>query len=363
MEEVRHLYMPDGKVNPEIADRKIIIWGCGDRGKGLLKHFSDIGGEIECFCDTNYDGLGGSFCGKQVIAPESLAEYIGRNIVVTFTFWPQILHYIPSDKDVCMYANYPYWTNSGDRCVLCGSTRTVSCEARFVEFLDDRMFNMNPPVTRWVHCEDCEFSFSSYRPDDEEMSRFYMDYRGEGYNRQRMKYEPDYSDEAMFGEESIRYRRSLTSNFIGSAIGSAGSYRNVLDYGGDKGQFIPELFEDTSRYVYDISGKETVSGVKRLESLEEAASHDWDIIMNCCTLEHVSYPDEILDTIVSMMGRDTLFYLELPCECYGMNVSVHEHINEFTHQTLKTIGDRFSLEILEIGDIGTFGIAALYRKR
>lgn len=46
-----------------------------------------------------------------------------------------------------------------------------------------------------------------------------------------------------------------------------GQIKNVLDYGGDKGQYIPDQLSDANKYVYDISGNQTIPNVMLLRTL------------------------------------------------------------------------------------------------
>jgi len=360
--EVEHLYIDrNGTLNPDIFDEKVIIYGCKNAGKYLYDRIQKAGGQVEAFVDRRaeeYEKTG--FCGIKVIPPFKLNSYKTYSVIISFVFWPQIIEDIADDMKV--YADYPFWEKSGSRCILCGSSETVSVGSGFVPFLQERMFLGNAPRTDWVHCRNCEVSFSSYRPTEEEFGRLYSGYRGEEYSKQRKIYEPWYDNELLFGEESTDKRRRDAFAFCRDIIDHVP--KMILDYGGDRGQYIPKEWDYSERYVYEVSGNAPIDGVKAIDNLENAMQFDWDLIMNCHVLEHVSDPGEIIDNIRSLMNDHTLFYLELPCEFATGNMSVHEHINGFTKRTLQMIGEKYDLDVLKCGNLDCGGgIAAIYKKR
>jgi hypothetical protein len=95
--------------------------------------------------------------------------------------------------------------------------------------------------------------------------------------------------------------------FIGER---AKSIKTVLDYGGDRGQFIPEDL-GTERYVYEISDAKAVEGVERLTSV---AGRHFDFIMLTHVLEHCSEPRDMLALLKPLAHENTLFYFEVPFE-------------------------------------------------
>lgn len=81
-------------------------------------------------------------------------------------------------------------------CPLCGNTKCVSHWASVSRFLREKMFeNQGPKGCRLQHCKDCDFYFFNLRPDDAEMQRFYQGYRGIEYQRQRERFEANYTEE------------------------------------------------------------------------------------------------------------------------------------------------------------------------
>jgi hypothetical protein len=84
----------------------------------------------------------------------------------------------------------------------------------------------------------------------------------------------------------------------------------VLDYGGDRGQFIPENL-GTARYVFEMSDARPVEGVTRLTSTE---GMQFDFVMMSGVLEHCSEPREILQALRLLGHEKTLFCIQVPYE-------------------------------------------------
>lgn len=84
----------------------------------------------------------------------------------------------------------------------------------------------------------------------------------------------------------------------------------MLDYGGDRGQFIPENL-GTARFVYELSDAKPVEGVVRLTSME---GRQFDFVMMAHVLEHCSAPRQMLQDLKPLGNEGTLFYFEVPFE-------------------------------------------------
>ena len=141
-----------------------------------------------------------------------------------------------------------------NKCILCGNIHLKKQQAHFVPFLTERMFQGNTPHTALLYCPQCDFYYSEYRPTDKEMARLYTNYRDYTYQRQRQKYESYYTPEVNEGLTSTKeiIRRTSHLSEILNIYTDTTSMKTILDFGGDKGQFIPHEFR-AKKYVYDIS--------------------------------------------------------------------------------------------------------------
>jgi hypothetical protein len=84
----------------------------------------------------------------------------------------------------------------------------------------------------------------------------------------------------------------------------------VLDYGGDRGQFIPDGL-GSERFVHEISDVTAVEGVTRIPSVE---GRQFDFVMLAHVLEHCSAPRDVLRGLKSLGHSKTAFYFEVPYE-------------------------------------------------
>lgn len=201
-------------------------------------------------------------------------------------------------------------------CPICGNMNCYSHWACVSRFLKERMFdNRAPKGFRLLRCEHCDFYFFNIRPEDAEMQRFYSEYRGEEYQRQREKWEPKYTAEfnAALGAHPLEVANRiaimesvLTRNGISYGV-------DVLDFGGNEGRLIPEKITG-AKYCYDLSGNVTVPGVRKI-TCRELKAFSYGLIMLQHVLEHVSYPVKFLrENIAPLMKEGSYLYIELPCE-------------------------------------------------
>ena len=92
----------------------------------------------------------------------------------------------------------------------------------------------------------------------------------------------------------------------------------VLDYGGDRGQFIPESL-GKEKYIFEISDALPVEGVTRIASEAVLRRHPLDFIMVCHVLEHCSDQCATLRTFKELgHGTESLYYIEVPYERFDL---------------------------------------------
>ena len=156
--------------------------------------------------------------------------------------------------------------------------------------------------------------------------------------------------------------------------------KTVLDFGGDKGQFIPEELK-ASKYVYDISCKETVNGVVPIRELKDCYANlpsGYDLIICANVLEHLADPFETARILKSLLSKNGYLQVEVPFDSpfyktledyipYLFNKYFkltdlvkeffkrknakycleHEHINFYTVSAMKALLDRSGFEIIQ----------------
>lgn len=271
-----------------------------------------------------------------------------------------------------------------EACIICGSD-VLKYKAKFAPFLEERMFGNQHVDTDMFYCPNCNFYYSSYRPSDLEMEKLYKGYRDEHYQKQREKHEPTYTEEFNKNIGFCKNINIMRNNFLKRKIKpfiQPNRITNLLDFGGDRGQHISELYKNTTNhYVYDVSKLEPVDGVTAIGNYDELKSIKWDLITCMHVLEHVSSPLEVVEDIINLMPVGCYLYLELPDElsyfqdfCWNGGVGeyvFHEHINAFSLETVHEIFNRsdFITIFADLCDIDykeTFGkcrvISCLFQK-
>jgi predicted nucleic-acid-binding Zn-ribbon protein len=266
-------------------------------------------------------------------------------------------------------------------CIICGSTDLIKKSAFFVPFLTKRMFNGKKKKNQLYTCKNCGFSYSSYRPTDEEMAQYYQNYRGTEYQRQREETEPSYTKEFnyMLGYNKVEEenRKKNLYNLLIKNMSNISALKNILDYGGDEGQFIPDELSFAKRFVYEVSGVKPLEGIYNI-SEEDLYTQHWDLIMCCHVLEHMPNPMDTINILKNLMHKNTYIYIELPYEDYFEEekykltlaeiikrpkstlkkllkkekfnyVPIHEHINFFREKTLMNVFNDKQYQILDIG--------------
>ena len=167
-------------------------------------------------------------------------------------------------------------------------------------------------ASKLIYCKNCKGAFFSYAYSKNQMHLIYNDYRGLNYIKIRNKWEKWYTTEyndAHTGEQFIEKRKKVILDFISSSI-KIKDINTLVDVGGDRGQFIPEINSLKNRYVLDFSNQLLTTGVQRLNDLSQVK--DIDLIIYAHVLEHVSEP--ILE-LNQLLNSSKHVYVEVP---YGI---------------------------------------------
>jgi SAM-dependent methyltransferase len=204
-----------------------------------------------------------------------------------------------------------------------------------------------------IVCSKCGFVCCDVRFDDDELSRYYVDYMGPTYLAHRIAAEPWFSSIAnrIAGSEEIAVRHAQMQQFLSNRLGAfLDSTERVLDYGGGDGRAIPKsAFKNATKFVLDISNKPLKNDVHKIASLRDEQPFDFVICSH--VLEHVSFPGKIVDDIISGMRPKAWLYVELPGDIVGLQdmkpedikpemfsgILFHEHINHFSCAALRTL--------------------------
>lgn len=216
-----------------------------------------------------------------------------------------------------------------DTCPCCGSKQLQRWPGIVSPFIATYACRVKAHGCHLCECEGCSFRFFDSRLTEAEGANLYAGYRGDTYFKARHHYEFWYSrrvnDSIGTGAAGIAARKRNLSKILGER---ASRIKAVLDYGGDRGQFIPDSL-GTERYVYEISDAKTVEGVERLSSVN---GRQFDFVMLAHVLEHCSEPRQILQRLKPLAHDRTLFYFEVPYErpslgLAGKGKAQHRYLN------------------------------------
>lgn len=250
-------------------------------------------------------------------------------------------------------------------CVICGSSDLIRRPTTVATFIAKYVLDKTQIIEcEFCVCKKCTMGFFNLRYDDDEVMRLYSAYRGDEYVRVRSQYERWYTPRlnAQIGDGPVEVKnRKKHFEQLLKKYSLANNVAKLLDYGGDRGQFIPDILRHSKKYVFDLSNKRMESGIRKIaDPMLEAP---YDLVMCCHVLEHVSSPDEILREILSLVDDQGIIYLEMPLgtESYEQLVQdrlkvrlfkcprMHEHINFFTINSLQALLLRHKLEIVHLG--------------
>lgn len=196
-------------------------------------------------------------------------------------------------------------------------------------------------------CTSCSFIQTKVPFSDEAIGRLYTDYRSDSYNRERIRYEPEYAAMAPHAGSCIHEIQARTVGLTRWLTGKFTVENNflMLDFGGADGMFLPNL--PGEKYVFDISDTAPADGVIRIRDESELGSYSY--VQLAHVLEHVSYPLALTRKALSFLKDSGYLYLEVPLEISEdavarlaggdktIRLDIHEHINRYTAKSVNEL--------------------------
>ena len=279
-----------------------------------------------------------------------------------------------------------------DACPCCQSRKLSGRWAIVAPFLAHYAVEQPSFCCKLLECAACSFRFFDVRLDDQEVSRLYSGYRGESYFAERHRWEFWYSRKVNDGiggdPREIADRVAAIDRFLSPHVDKS-TIRSVLDYGGDRGQFIPPSL-GLSKFVFELSDAVPEAGVERIGSEQELGAMKFDLIMALGVLEHCSDPENVLRKLLSYLSPGSLLLIGVPYERYGVGfagggrlyhayleallkvppalvavdfystaarvrlnrvpplglIKCHEHLNFFEQNSMKALLERTGFEVL-----------------
>jgi len=193
-------------------------------------------------------------------------------------------------------------------------------------------------------CPSCSFIQTKIPFREEALRRLYADYRSESYNRERIRYEPEYASMAPHvgrGAQEIQTRKTGLNNWLKGKLNSDDAF-SMLDYGGANGLFLPDL--PGQKYVFEISDIAPLDGITKIKNVSELGSYSY--IQLAHILEHVPFPLELTRKVAGFLAESGFLYVEVPQDLSDeartrledgegtMRLPIHEHINQYCSRSL-----------------------------
>lgn len=188
-------------------------------------------------------------------------------------------------------------------------------------------------------CERCSFIQTKRAFQEDAISNLYVDYRSDSYNRERIRYEPEYASIAAHVgacTQELETRKLGLMQWLKGKV-TPGANFSMLDYGGADGKFLPDL--PGRKHVFDISDVAAAPGIKKIKSETELTSFSY--IQLAHILEHVPFPLALAKKAASLLDDSGHLYVEVPQELDDhtrrrlekldsrIRLTIHEHINQY----------------------------------
>jgi hypothetical protein len=136
------------------------------------------------------------------------------------------------------------------------------------------------------------------------------------------------------------------------------SVRDVLDFAGADGRFIPpDLLARCKCTVCDVSDEPPYRPDVSREA-DVTVLGKFDFVQACHVLEHVREPKSLVESLASHLNQDGVLYLEVPKETSNEKVDrlrrgeatfpIHEHINLYTEKSLAALVNSAGLELVKM---------------
>ena len=199
-------------------------------------------------------------------------------------------------------------------CLCCGSM-DLQFETQIVSgFLAARAWGGPPQLTQLATCPFCSFRFFDRGLSDAETARYYSGYRDAEYVSARWGWEPFYTQgqhaALLAWSESPLRQKALREVLAGSK--APAHFVSVLDHGGDQGHMLGAV-EASRKAVFDPSSRATLPGIDRYTDVATLPGN-WDLILSCQVLEHVSSPVAYLNELGTLLAEAGWLYIEVPTE-------------------------------------------------
>lgn len=197
------------------------------------------------------------------------------------------------------------------------------------------------------------FCFFERRLSEFEVQKLYANYRGKDYNKLRLKVEPSYEDYIkMFDDKYSNYWVGRTNEILEEIRKINQMHANdVLDFGGD-GMIPARIIPGANISIDDPAHGSTGNKDSK-----------FDLIFASEVFEHLSDPSFHITALSKKLKPTGFLIIDVPMEytgsikqewdkqCHenqGSFITMHEHINHFSVESMKTLIKKNDLKLMSI---------------
>lgn len=148
----------------------------------------------------------------------------------------------------------------------------------------------------------------------------------------------------------------------------------ILDYGCAKSTTLKKLSEENKfiePYVYDVSEQYISFWTKFVNeenmavyNLKESWKNSMDVVTSFFSLEHVSEPINMMNSVYELLKSDGFFYCIVPNMIDNIaDFIVADHVNHFTELSMSALMESSGFEIIEIDCKSHYGAMIVVAKK
>jgi SAM-dependent methyltransferase len=276
-------------------------------------------------------------------------------------------------------------------------------------FLSKRAWGGEAEWSTTSKCRFCGFAFHGRGLSENEVAKYYLNYRDDTYFTDRNASEPFYTrkvhnklTELLDGKprrEALAVYLATQNELFSNPV----SDLKILDFAGGSGHLIQDL--PGKKFVYDVSGEDPVENVSFL-SESNLRNLSFDLVVCAQMLEHATDPVVMIRDLFKLVKPGGVLYIEVPydetwrdfsgggrirdwvlglakrngklnllLDVYGTAfrvklkilppfafVPVREHLNYFTVKSLRSLGQNIDATVIDASRQKILGTVLLLRK-
>ena len=311
-----------------LKNKKIIIFGCGNRGRDLLEVLPR--NMVSYFCDNDKSRWGGELEGVEIISFEQLK-----------CIWQEydIIISAHENRDIIMQletAGISYWKSSGiteENYFLRNEVITYIDNNLYEKYLYDKRCKNEIVYENKKNWYRTEYSSDRNKKIVERLKENKI-IEVENENNELYRTNPIYEDEFFVNRPGMRLIRTIIKKF--------GEKLKICDFACGYGELLVELKKEGHEVWGVDMSPERVNEVRK-KGINAVCSNtenmpftdnSFDVVTCLECLEHVHNPIDIVTRISKMLKDEGIVYCTVP---YGHNCECDFHVRQFDERSLVSL--------------------------